>query len=38
MEKMYDMKEEPEQLVNRLALVIQDTFRDALERFRTDKP
>ena len=33
-----DMKEEPEKLVSRLALVIQDTFSDALERFRTDKP
>lgn len=31
-----DMKEEPEQLVGRLALVIQDTFHDALERFRID--
>ncbi|MGN0131651.1 MAG: TetR-like C-terminal domain-containing protein [Lachnospiraceae bacterium] len=31
-----DMKEEPEHLVNRLALVIQNTFSEALERFRTD--
>lgn len=33
-----DMKEEPEHLVNRLALVIQDSFSDALQRFRIDKP
>ena len=32
-----DMKEEPEQLVQKLSLVLEDTFRDALERFRTDK-
>ncbi|MCI5953197.1 MAG: TetR/AcrR family transcriptional regulator [Lachnospiraceae bacterium] len=32
-----DMKEEPEQLVGRLALVIQGTFANALERFRIDK-
>lgn len=32
-----DMKEEPKQLVNRFALVIQDTFSNALERFRIDK-
>lgn len=32
-----DMKEEPEQLVSRFALVIQDTFSNALERFRIDK-
>ena len=33
-----DMKEDPEVLVGKFALVIQDTFKDALERFRTDKP
>lgn len=32
-----DMKEEPEPLVGRFALVIQDAFSNALERFRTDK-
>lgn len=32
-----DMKEKPEQLISKLALVIQDTFTDALERFRIDK-
>ena len=32
-----DMKENPEQLISKLALVIQDTFTDALERFRIDK-
>ena len=32
-----DMKEEPEQLVGRLALVIQGTFANALERFRIEK-
>lgn len=31
-----DMKENPELLVSKLALVIQDTFHDALERFRID--
>ena len=33
-----DMRENPEQLISKLALVIQDTFTDALERFRIDKP
>ena len=33
-----DMKENPEQLISKLALVVQDTFADALERFRIDKP
>ena len=33
-----DMKEDPEVLVSKFALVIQDTFKDALERFRTDNP
>lgn len=32
-----DMKQDPEQLIIKLALVIQDTFTDALERFRIDK-
>lgn len=32
-----DMKEEPEQLVERLALAIQGNISSALERFRTDK-
>ncbi len=32
-----DMKEEPKQLVQKLSMVLEDTFRDALERFRTDK-
>ena len=32
-----DMRENPEQLISKLALVIQDTFTDALERFRIDK-
>lgn len=32
-----DMKENPEQLISKLALVMQDTFTDALERFRIDK-
>ena len=33
-----DMKEEPEHLVSRLALVIQGAFSDALERLRIDSP
>lgn len=32
-----DMRQDPEQLIIKLALVIQDTFTDALERFRIDK-
>ena len=32
-----DMKEEPKQLVQKLSMVLEDTFRDVLERFRTDK-
>ena len=32
------IKENPEQLISKLALVVQDTFADALERFRIDKP
>lgn len=33
-----DMKEDPERMVERLGLVIQDTFQSALERFRLDSP
>lgn len=33
-----DMKEEPEQLVGRFALVIQGAFSSALARFRIDRP
>lgn len=33
-----DMKDDPEELVNRLALVIHGDISDALERFRVDKP
>ena len=33
-----DMQQDPEQLVGKFALVLQDTFSDALERFRMDKP
>ncbi len=32
-----DMKQPPEDIVNKLALVIQDSFSSALERFRLDK-
>lgn len=32
-----DMREAPELIISKLALVIQDTFTDALERFRTDR-
>ncbi|MGN0667151.1 MAG: TetR-like C-terminal domain-containing protein [Huintestinicola sp.] len=32
-----DMKESPEDLVNRFAMVIQDNISGALERFRVDK-
>ena len=33
-----DMRADPEELVNKLALVIQGSISAALERFRTDKP
>ena len=33
-----DMREDPEALVGKLALVIQDSFSSALERFRIDQP
>lgn len=33
-----DMKEDPETLIARFALVIQGTFASALQRFRIDKP
>ena len=33
-----DMKEDPQRMVERLGLVIQDTFQNALERFRLDPP
>ena len=33
-----DIREDPEALVGKLALVIQDSFSSALERFRIDQP
>ncbi len=33
-----DRKEDPQRMVERLGLVIQDTFQNALERFRLDPP
>ena len=33
-----DMRADPEELVNRLAMVIRGGITQALERFRTDRP